>query len=236
MKKKKWTWELIADTLIREFQQNIYKKGEKMPSENKMAVRFNVPRSEIRKAYECLKEQGYVYAMQGYGSFFSGKREKIRLAMDDQSFSQKMRAMGLEFQTQNKGCQKLREDSLIHSMLDADFDDPVYKITRLRILEGEPAAIHISYLAEDLFPRIKEDGSSITSVYDYIHSCGYLNLRSENSQLTVSSLSKKERTLLNIKGYASSLVLTDRCVTLPSGTVVQVERTIYRSDKFIFQI
>ena len=88
--KKKWTWESIVDVLIREFQECKYKKGEKMPSENKMAVRFGVTRSEIRKAYERLKELGYVYSMQGYGSFFSGKREKIRLSMTDQSFSKKM--------------------------------------------------------------------------------------------------------------------------------------------------
>lgn len=68
--KKNWTWESIVDVLIQEFQENIYKKGDKMPSENKMAVRFGVPRSEIRKAYERLKELGYIYAMQGYGVFF----------------------------------------------------------------------------------------------------------------------------------------------------------------------
>lgn len=234
--KKKWTWESIVDVLIREFQENRYKKGEKMPSENKMAVRFGVTRSEIRKSYERLKELGYVYSMQGYGSFFSGKREKIRLSMTDISFSEKMAALGLSFETKNIGCQKLKDDSLIHSMLDTDFCEPVYKITRLRILEGEPAAIHVSYMAEDLFPRIKDEGASITSVYDYIHSCGYVNLHSENTQLTVSSLSKKERTLLEIKGYAPSLVLTCRCVTLPSKTIVEVARTIYRSDRFIFEI
>lgn len=234
--KKKWTWELIVDVLIREFQENIYKKGEKMPSENKMAVRFGVTRTEIRKAYERLKELGYVYSMQGYGSFFSGKRKKIKLSMTDQSFSKKMAAMGLVFETQNIGCQKLREDSLIHTMLGVDFVEPIYKITRLRILDGEPAAIHISYMAEDLFPRLKDDGASITSVYDYINSCGYYNLHSENTQLTVSSLSKRERSLLQIKGYAPSLVLTCRCITLPAKTVVEVARTIYRSDKFIFEI
>ncbi len=233
---KKWTWEMIADTLIKEFQNDKYTKGEKMPSENKMAVRFQVPRSEIRKAYERLKELGYVYSMQGYGSFFSGKREKIRLSMSDESFSKKMRDMGLNFETQNAGCRRISGDSLIHTMLDVDFDEPVYKITRLRILDGEPAAIHISYLPEDLFPRIAEDGRTLTSVYDYIHSCGYTHLRTDNAQLTVSSLSKKERTLLGVKGYAPCLVLTCKCVTDPAGTVVEVARTIYRSDKFIFQL
>ena len=67
---KKWTWEMIADTLIKEFQNDKYTKGEKMPSENKMAVRFQVPRSEIRKAYERLKELGYVYTRIHTVSFF----------------------------------------------------------------------------------------------------------------------------------------------------------------------
>ena len=52
-----WTWETIADTLIKEIQKGIYKKDEKMPSENKMAVRFQVPRSEIRKAYGGVFQQ-----------------------------------------------------------------------------------------------------------------------------------------------------------------------------------
>lgn len=233
---KKWTWEAIADILIHEFEQNIYKKGDKMPSENKMAVRFHVSRTEIRKAYERLKELGYVYSMQGYGSFFSGKREKIRLSMSDESFTRKMAALNLHFETRNIGCHKLRGDSLLHTMLGVDFDEPVYKITRLRLLDGEPAAIHTSYLAEDLFPRIAQDGASISSVYEYIHSCGYAHLKSENVQLTVSSLTKKERSLLQIKGYAPSLVLTCLCVTQPAGTVVEVARTVYRSDRFIFEL
>ena len=133
---KKWTWEMIADTLIKEFQNDKYVKGEKMPSENKMAVRFQVPRSEIRKAYERLKELGYVYSMQGYGSFFSGKQEKIRLSMNDESFSKKMRETGINFETRNVGCRRISGDSLIHTMLGVDFGEPVYKITRLRILDG----------------------------------------------------------------------------------------------------
>ena len=132
---KKWTWEMIADTLIKEFQNDKYVKGEKMPSENKMAVRFQVPRSEIRKAYERLKELGYVYSMQGYGSFFSGKQEKIRLSMNDESFSKKMRETGINFETRNVGCRRISGDSLIHTMLGVDF--------------GELAASGLTYTVSD---------------------------------------------------------------------------------------
>ena len=81
------TWETIVDTLIQELEHDGYKKGEKMPSESKMAVRFDTTRTEVRKAYLHLEEKGYIHSLQGYGSFFSGKKEKIRLLLNDsQSF------------------------------------------------------------------------------------------------------------------------------------------------------
>ncbi len=231
-----WTWETIADTLIKEIQKGIYKKDEKMPSENKMAVRFQVPRSEIRKAYARLKEMGYIYALQGYGSFFSGNRKKIRLSMSNESFSKKMEQMGIHFQTRNMGCRKIKDGSLIHTNLGLECHEPVYKVTRLRILDGEPAAIHISYLAEKLFPLIEKEGGALTSVYEYFHQNGYQDLDCTNLQLTVSTLNKKERTLLNIQGYAPFLVLTYQCRSMPQGQVIEVGRTIYRSDKFILEL
>lgn len=233
--KKNYKWETIVDLIIQEFREDKYKKGEKMPSENKMAARFCVTRSEIRRAYDRLKELGYIYSMQGYGSFFSGKRDKIRLLMNDsQGFSQKMKSLGVAFETKNLGIQKIRDDSLIHDMLGVSRDETVYKLTRLRYLEGEPAAIHISYLAEDLFPQLKEDGPHIQSLHDYMRSCGYLHFKNDNSQVIVCPPTKKERSLLDIKGYASGLVLTSKCINETSNIVLEIERTIYRSDKFIF--
>lgn len=233
--KKNNQWETIVDLLMQEFREEKYKKGEKMPSENKMAARYGVTRSEIRRAYDRLKELGYIYSLQGYGSFFSGKRDKIKLLMtDSQSFSQKMKSLGVTFETKNLGIQKVRDDSLLHDMLGVDRDETVYKLTRLRYLDGEPAAIHINYLAEDLFPQIRDDGPQIQSLHEYMRGCGYLHFRNENSQVIVSPPTKKERNLLDIKGYASSLVLTSKCIDETSKMVLGIERTVYRSDKFVF--
>lgn len=234
--KKKWTWNTIADDLKQSFEQDHYKNGDRMPGETKLADHYHVAPTEIRKAYEYLRSQGYLYTMLGYGSYFFGKREKVRLCMNNESFTRQMAALHLPVETRNISCQKLREDSLIHAMLEVDTSEPVYKITRLHLLDETPVAVQISYLAEDLFPCIAEDGSSITSVFEYIRSCGYLHLTSVTPQLSISSLTKKERSLLNIKGYAPSLVLTSRRCSQPSGIIVEVSRTIYRSDQFLFEL
>ena len=86
------------------------------------------------------------------------------------------------------------------------------------------------------FPLIEKEGGALTSVYEYFHQNGYQDLDCTNLQLTVSTLNKKERTLLNIQGYAPFLVLTYQCRSMPQGQVIEVGRTIYRSDKFILEL
>ena len=237
--KEEMTWETIVDILIDEFEEQKYKKDEKMPSENKMAVRFGVARAEIRRAYERLKAMGYIYSLQGYGSFFSGKKEKIHLIMNDsESFTDKMKAFGARYETRNIGIERVSDNPLVAQMLrlPEKKEEEIYCLSRLRLIDGEPVAIHTSFLPLKAFPHLPEEGREITSLYDYMKHCGYQNFKNENCQLVVTTLDKKERNLLNIKGYASSLVVTCRCVEQQTGEVLEVARTVYRSDKFVFDI
>ena len=135
------TWEKITDILIKEFENQNYEKDEKMPSENNMAIRFCVARTEIRRAYEQLKDMGYIYSIQGCGSFFSGKKEKIKLIIsDNQSFTEKMKALGVSYETKNMGCEEMKDHSALGEMGRAvrDFSkqEKVYKLSRLRMIDG----------------------------------------------------------------------------------------------------
>ena len=62
-------WEQILDIMIREIRKQTYGKDQKIPTENEMAARFGVSRSEIRRVYKRLKELGYIYSIRGCGSF-----------------------------------------------------------------------------------------------------------------------------------------------------------------------
>ena len=45
--------------------------GDKLPSENELAARYEVSRQTIRKALEALEHEGYIYAVHGSGRFIS---------------------------------------------------------------------------------------------------------------------------------------------------------------------
>ena len=99
MKEADAGWEEIADRLIRDLQNGKYVPGDKLPSENKLAGEFQVPRSGVRKAYSRLKELGYIYSLQGYGSFFAGKKEKI--PHSEIARTQKMEELGIPHESRN---------------------------------------------------------------------------------------------------------------------------------------
>ena len=213
------TWETIVDTLIQELEHDGYKKGEKMPSESKMAVRFDTTRTEVRKAYLHLEEKGYIHSLQGYGSFFSGKKEKIRLLLNDsQSFLEKMDSIGIHYRTENVGFELIKDNLIVSEMFQLS------------------VAIRVSYLPDYAFPDLAQRGLSITSLRDYMHECGYNDFTDENYEFSVSALDKKERALFDIKGFASCLVMSSKCVDQSTGRILEIARTIYRSDKFVFTL
>ena len=73
------SWEPVVDYLMENMQKQTYKKDERLPSEHELAQRFELTRIEVRKAYDRLKEMGYVYSRQGKGNYYAGYLEKVEL-------------------------------------------------------------------------------------------------------------------------------------------------------------
>lgn len=85
----------IVDKLLSLIAAGKYKVHDRLPSENEIADKYEVPRITARKAYETLKEMGYIYKKQGKGSYVKDRSRQIELVLTgDVSFSQKMKEKG----------------------------------------------------------------------------------------------------------------------------------------------
>ena len=81
------SWEPVVDYLLENMQKQTYKKDERLPSEHELAQRFDLTRIEVRKAYDRLKEMGYVYSQQGKGNYYAGYLEKVELVLSSTDLS-----------------------------------------------------------------------------------------------------------------------------------------------------
>lgn len=235
MKEADAGWEEIADRLIRDLQNGKYVPGDKLPSESKLAGEFQVPRSGVRKAYSRLKELGYIYSLQGYGSFFAGKKEKIPLAMVGRtSFTQKMEELGIPHESRNIQAKRISYRQPIYESLGLSKEEPVWKVALLRIVDGAPAAVYTRYLPEKHFPRLSQEAGGILSFHSYLRQNGYTQFHGENSQMTVGLLTRLEQEVLELPAASTGLVFSSKTIRDPDGAVLEVYRTVYRADRFIF--
>ena len=235
MKVKNKKWEFIADIIIHEIEQDHYKKDERLPSENQMAEQFGVPRSDIRKVYGRLKEWGYIYSRQGQGSFFAGRREKIPFSLvRGRSFTQMAQRLDLPYRAINIYAAPIAYDAEIFEQFHAEKGDTVWKIALLRILDNMPAALHVRYLPEKLFPSLPEKAAQITSFYEFLNQFYPGQYQNAGGRSVINHLTKEERDWLELPAYATERIYTAKTVRKTDGAVLELCRTIYRSDRFVF--
>ena len=61
----------ISEALKKEIIGGVYEKEGKIPTEHELVSRFSVSRQTIRQAIACLKNEGYLYQIQGSGTYIS---------------------------------------------------------------------------------------------------------------------------------------------------------------------
>ena len=130
---------IIIDDIIQDIVLGKYKANDQFPSENELADHYQVPRIKVRNAYLKLEDMGYIYSQQGKGRFLKPKLRQIELHLaGSSSFSEKMKDAGYELETKNLGCEKIAYDPKIYAKLQVKQEDEVFKISRLRIIDGQP--------------------------------------------------------------------------------------------------
>lgn len=228
---------LIVDKLVSKIISGNYNAHDKLPSENVIADKYKVPRITARKAYERLEELGYIYKKQGKGSYVKDRHKQIELVLSgDVSFSQKMIEKGYDLQSTNIFCREIKYNKKIYGFLEAEQNDRIFKVGRLRLIDQQPMAIHISYVAKSLFNDIDTVGMDITSMFRYYNSKGYNEFSSKPSVLSVSFPTKSQRELLECTYLIPLLVLESGCVDKNSSRVLEYTRILYRSDCFSFYV
>ncbi len=116
-----------------------------VPSEAELSERFGVSRMTARKALDRLVGDGLIFRQPGKGTFVAPP--KISHGPSQSlSFSAAMRAQGIGFETRVLEAGLVRAPSNIAAALSLPVEAGVVFMRRLRLVEGEPAALHVSYL------------------------------------------------------------------------------------------
>lgn len=227
----------ILDDLMELIVLKKFKSGEKLPSENKLADYYKVPRMTVRKALNKLEERGSIYSIQGKGRYLKEESKQIQLQLSAKtSFTDKMKKAGYQLETRNIQFERIGFDEKIYKVLGCKEGDSVYKVSRIRLIEDEPIAIHNSFISENMFPGIAGDGPGISSMFAYYRGLGYSEFSGTKTLLSISFPTSKEQALLKCKTMVPLIVVESDCVDAATGNVLEHTKILYRSDKFKYDV
>lgn len=222
------------ETILRErIQSGTLPPGTKLASEAELAAEFGVGRSTVRKVLERLVLASLITKWPGKGSFVAGPR--LSLSPSTLSFQAQMTAAGHTVTTRVLLREVIAVPQYIAEALHLPVDSRVIHFRRLRILDGEPAAIHSAYLPFPTYGTITANDLLTQSLSAAMASITGVRVVHSHDVLRVGTADAKDAALLNIAMH-SPLILLRGVAYAASGLAVRYAEGQYRSDRFDFVV
>ncbi len=220
----------IEEGLLAQIRDGALAAGARVPSETKLAAQFSVSRMTARKAIDGLVNRGLLFRQQGKGTFVAQSVVSYNLSTL-LSFSATMRALGYAVTTQVLNQEVIPATAAVAEKLRLPPGAAVVLIHRLRLVDGQPAAIHSSFLDHAIFAPILTVDLSTSSLLASIEEILPTPVTYTKDSVEAALVQPNERSLLKVA--AGSPVLNVEGVAHTSnGQPVRFTRAVYPSDLF----
>ncbi|KGR79328.1 GntR family transcriptional regulator [Ureibacillus manganicus] len=227
----------VRDYLIESIRKNKDKENAKLPSENALAKEFSIPRKRVRDAYIYLEQMGLVKSKQGVGHFIKPKRKLLDIVLTgDVSFSEKMKKQTDDYRSVITRLEQIDRNDSLYQNIEFEGSDILYIVERLRFIEGEPAALHRSYVNATIFPDIKKEQNKLSSIYQFYKLNGIRDFESKFTRLSTTFPGKYERLMLECENLVPLIQVESDNWDKDRRIQLEYTEILYRSDRFSFQL
>ena len=228
-------YEAIANRLREDIQQGKYEPGQQLALEKEMCREFGVSRITIKRAVDELVKQGLVVKRRGSGTFVKTmENEDVReLSMANQFSGFAATFAGHDVKTRVLRFDIGHPSEQVAEKLQLSTEDFVYRIERVRILDGQPIVIEYTQMPIQLIPGIRQQVLE-TSIYHYIEQDLGLHIQSAHRSVRADMPTDREREELQIEGTLPILEVS-QVAFLDDGRPFEYSVSRHRGDKSNFR-
>ena len=205
----------------------ILKRGEQLPSENELAVKFKVSRMTIRESIEDLVDEGLLYRRHGVGTFVAYphlQRDHTRLT----SFFDKAENEGMQIQAKLLKLEVIAAKPKVAEALDIPVGSHVIRVKTLRFANNVPITVHDAYMPHKLFPNLVNENLEVQHLWTLFEKAGN-RVKRAVQKLEAREASKDVAELMKIKEGAP-ILFKERTVYADDGTPVEFTYCYNRGD------
>lgn len=219
--------------LRQQIEGGALKPGDAIPTERALVSRFGVSRITVRQAVSDLASEGFLYRQSGRGTYV--RFQKIEQELSTLTgFVEEMVARGLTPGAMLISAGMVEADGETASALQMQTGDQVFEILRVRLANGEPMALEVTYYPVRVGERLLEEDLEGGFWAPLENKFGMeIDWADETISCAVPSDSTARH--LNIEKGTPVLVV-ERTTHTPDGRPMEFCRGHYRADRYSYRL
>jgi GntR family transcriptional regulator len=223
----------IREALTRQIDRDM-DVGAQLPTEKELCQKFNVSRETVREALRGLEDEGLISRSAGRGPFVRSRPPRLvesRLTGLVEDFS------ALRFDTEARTLSKgpVLPSAEVAERVGAEPNEMVYRIVRLRLLEGQPFAYHEAFLPLEIGSRLArldlDKSAPLREIQDTLH----LHATEDRAKIEAIAADTEMAPRLDVPLGAPLLMVT-RHFQLPKSRASGLFRSIFRADRYYYTV
>ncbi|MDP9862736.1 MULTISPECIES: GntR family transcriptional regulator [Streptosporangium] len=218
----------LREILLDLIENNELAIGMAIPSERELCQRFGLSRMTVRQAVDHLVSEGRLQRVAGKGTFVA--RPKIEMALRLTSFSDEMRARGMEPGSRDLDRRVVRASAHLARELGIQPGDEVHFIERLRTAADEPMCIERAHIPVSLAPDLDTHDLTGRSLYALLETRYGLVLDAGELTIDGGIADPGDADLLKLPRGGAVLLLQRR--SFAGGVCAELGVSTYRADRY----
>jgi GntR family transcriptional regulator len=226
--------EQISSWLKGEMAAGHLPPESQLPSENELCDRFGVSRVTVRRALQTLDADGLIYRRPGLGSFVCDRRMSqglIRLT----DFAQDMARAGIRATSRVLSRTTEPCPELIAERLGVAPGLPVLRLDRLRLGNGEPMAMDITWIPPYYAQLLEGHDLGRETIYQVLERDYGIQALSGRYRISAGTADQETAKQLGVEPGEALLVL-DRTTRTVGQKVLYFQRRFLRADRMAYEL
>jgi len=208
------------------------KPHDRLPTERDLAGEFEVSRLTVRRVLDRMERDGWVYRVQGSGTFVTEPR--VTKSVELTSFSEDMRGRGMTPGSRVVLSETRSAGDVTGWALGISPQTPVWHLRRVRTADEEPMCLEDLVIPAGLLPEgfeLKED----QSVYAELSRRSSFKPDHADQTIRASILDVEPARLLDAPPFSAALMV-NRLVYDVRGRAIEQTSSLYRADRYNYEL
>lgn len=223
----------LAEIIIEEIKTKNLKEDDKILTEREYCEKYNLSRATVRQGIAYLEKKGYLYKIQGCGTFVSSRVLKQKL-LKFYSFTEEMKKQGKTPESKILSFKEKIAGEKIAQELNLDKEEKIFELVRLRLADEDIYMYEKTYLPVKKFLNFSKKDILNIPLYDVLQKKYNIIFSKATERFSVLSADKKISEALEIDEKSPIIKLQRWTYT----GIEKIEYTVsfLRGDKFEFEV